>query len=150
MTTTLTQTASPHLQSVLERVKQARPTETRGRVVQLIGLEAAPSNSLNGSPCATDGVDAGIQRGRYFAVRPTFSAADASALSRILAFVISCADRLPELISASSRSRSSALNFTTYFFAPVLCPCHESLPSSPRRRRHRNSEMPPSFKDASD
>jgi flagellum-specific ATP synthase len=38
MTATLTQTASPHLQSVLERVKQARPTETRGRVVQLIGL----------------------------------------------------------------------------------------------------------------
>src|SRR5208283_1711593 len=37
-------------------------------------------------------------------------------------FVISCADRLPELISASSRSRSSALNFTTYFFAPVLVP----------------------------
>ena len=38
MTTTLTQTASPHLQSALERVKQARPAETRGRVVQLIGL----------------------------------------------------------------------------------------------------------------
>jgi flagellum-specific ATP synthase len=38
MTATLTQTASPHLQSALERVKQARPTETRGRVVQLIGL----------------------------------------------------------------------------------------------------------------
>ena len=38
MTATLTHTASPHLQSALERVKQARPTETRGRVVQLIGL----------------------------------------------------------------------------------------------------------------
>src|ERR1035437_6239608 len=38
MTATLTQTASPNLQSALERVKQARPTETRGRVVQLIGL----------------------------------------------------------------------------------------------------------------
>src|SRR5208337_4038331 len=49
-------------------------------------------------------------------------ASDASALSRILAFVISCADRLPELISASRRSRSSALNFTTYFFATVLVP----------------------------
>ena len=38
MTATLTQTASLNLQSALERVKQARPTETRGRVVQLIGL----------------------------------------------------------------------------------------------------------------
>jgi len=33
--------------------------------------------------------------------------------------VISCADRLPELITASSRSRSSVLNFTTYLFAPT-------------------------------
>jgi flagellum-specific ATP synthase len=38
MTATLTQTASPHLQSTIERVRQVRPTETRGRVVQLIGL----------------------------------------------------------------------------------------------------------------
>src|SRR5208283_729135 len=56
---------------------------------------------------------------------------DASALSRILAFVISCADRLPELISASSRSRSSALNFTTYFFAPVLVPATNHLHPRP-------------------
>src|SRR5208337_4273520 len=58
-------------------------------------------------------------------------ASDASALSRILAFVISCADRLPELISASSRSRSSALNFTTYFFAPVLVPATNHLHPRP-------------------
>jgi flagellum-specific ATP synthase len=38
MTATLTQTASLNVQSALERVKQVRPTETRGRVVQLIGL----------------------------------------------------------------------------------------------------------------
>ena len=38
MTTTLTQTAPTHLESALERVKQTRAAETRGRVVQLIGL----------------------------------------------------------------------------------------------------------------
>ena len=38
MTATLTQTTPTHLESALERVKQTRAAETRGRVVQLIGL----------------------------------------------------------------------------------------------------------------
>jgi len=38
MTTTVTQAAPAHLESALERVKQAQAAETRGRVVQLIGL----------------------------------------------------------------------------------------------------------------
>ena len=38
MAETLTQTASARLQCALERVRQVRPTESRGRVVQLIGL----------------------------------------------------------------------------------------------------------------
>jgi flagellum-specific ATP synthase len=38
MTTTLTQTAPSPLNGSLERVRQARPAEMRGRVVQLIGL----------------------------------------------------------------------------------------------------------------
>jgi flagellum-specific ATP synthase len=38
MTATLTHSASSHLRSSLERVKQVRAVETRGRVVQLIGL----------------------------------------------------------------------------------------------------------------
>jgi flagellum-specific ATP synthase len=38
MTTTLTQTGPSRLDASLERVRQVRPAETRGRVVQLIGL----------------------------------------------------------------------------------------------------------------
>src|ERR1700691_955403 len=49
-------------------------------------------------------------------------ASEVSAFSRMRAFVISCADRLPELTTASRSSRSSMLNFTTYFFAPVSVP----------------------------
>ena len=48
MTATLTQPPSRHLQSALERVKQARPTETRGRVVQLIGLVVESEGPLAG------------------------------------------------------------------------------------------------------
>src|SRR5277367_5641695 len=59
-------------------------------------------------------------------------ASDVSALSRMRAFVINCADRLPELISAASRSRSSVLNFTTYFFAPVPVPATNHLHPRPR------------------
>src|ERR1700733_15038850 len=40
------------------------------------------------------------------------------------------------------------------FHHVLLCPCtracHESAPSSPRRPGYRDSEMPPSFKDAGD
>ena len=49
-------------------------------------------------------------------------ASDVYALNRILALVIICAEFLPERTIASSRSRSSPPNFTTYFFAPVLVP----------------------------
>src|ERR1700690_2999267 len=58
-------------------------------------------------------------------------ASEVSAFSRMRAFVISCADRLPELITASSRSRSSMLNFTTYFFAPVPVPATNHLHPRP-------------------
>src|SRR5271154_3077522 len=58
-------------------------------------------------------------------------ASEVSAFSRMRAFVISCADRLPELITASSRSRSSMLNFTTYFFAPVPAPATNHLHPRP-------------------
>jgi len=88
---------------------------------------------------ATDGVDVGIQRRRDFAVRPTFAASEVS--SRMRAFVINCADRLPDLIIASSRSRSSALNFTTYFFAPVPVPATISSILAPAAwlQRFRNA-----------
>src|ERR1700691_2901353 len=58
-------------------------------------------------------------------------ASDVSAFSRMRAFVINCADRLPDLIIASSRSRSSAHNFTTYFFAPVPVPATNQLHPRP-------------------
>ena len=77
-------------------------------------------------------------------------ASDVSALSRMRAFVISCPDRLPELIAASSCYRSSVLNFTTHFIVPVLVPATNYLHPRHRRRGHRDLEMPPSFKDASD
>src|ERR1700722_6923286 len=58
-------------------------------------------------------------------------ASEVSAFSRMRAFVINCADRLPDLIIASSRSRSSAHNFTTYFFAPVPVPATNQLHPRP-------------------
>ena len=74
-------------------------------------------------------------------------ASEVSAFSRIRAFVISCADRLPEPMSASSRSRSCELNLPRTSRPPAR-PCHESTPSSPRRRDHRDSEILLGFKDA--
>src|SRR5271167_324192 len=52
-------------------------------------------------------------------------ASDTSAFKRIRAFVSDCAGCLPEPVIASSRSRSSALNLTTYFLTAAI-----SLPAT--------------------
>ncbi len=49
-------------------------------------------------------------------------ASDTSAFNRMRAFVSDCAGCLPAQIIASSRSRSSALNFTTYFLTEISLP----------------------------
>src|ERR1700677_5112968 len=54
---------------------------------------------------------------------------------------------------ADHRLESLALlhaQFHHVLLRPCTRPCHESSPSSPRRRGHRESEMLPSFKDAND
>ena len=72
-------------------------------------------------------------------------ASEVSAFSRMRAFVISCADRLPELITASSCSRSSHAQFHHVLLRPCTRPCHELAPSSPRRRGHRDLRNAPKF-----
>ena len=47
---------------------------------------------------------------------------DVSAFKRMRALVSNCAGLLPEWIKASSRSRSSALSFTTYFLTAISFP----------------------------
>jgi hypothetical protein len=57
------------------------------------------------------------------------------------AFVINCADRLPELITASNRSRSSVLNFTTTSLPlyPALPQIISILAPAARLQRFRNA-----------
>ncbi len=59
-------------------------------------------------------------------------ASDRSAFSRMRALVSDCAGCLPARIIASSRSRSSALNFTTYFLTEISLPATNHL----HRRTH--------------
>ena len=47
---------------------------------------------------------------------------DVSAFKRMRALVNNCAGLLPAWIKASSRSRSSALSFTTYFLTAISFP----------------------------
>ena len=54
-------------------------------------------------------------------------ASDTSAFNRMRAFVSDCAGCLPAQIIASSRSRSSALNFTTYFLTEISLPATNHL-----------------------
>src|SRR5271167_3739012 len=54
-------------------------------------------------------------------------ASDTSAFSRMRAFVSSCAGCLPAQVNASSRSRSSALNLTTYFLTAISFPATNHL-----------------------
>src|SRR5208337_4863450 len=54
-------------------------------------------------------------------------ASDTSAFSRMRAFVSDCAGCLPAQIIASSRSRSSALNLTTYFLTEISLPATNHL-----------------------
>src|SRR5208282_423059 len=54
-------------------------------------------------------------------------ASETSAFSRMRAFVSDCAGCLPAQIIASSRSRSSALNFTTYFLTAISLPATNHL-----------------------
>src|SRR5271166_1338563 len=54
-------------------------------------------------------------------------ASDRSAFNRMRAFVSDCAGCLPAQIIASSRSRSSALNFTTYFLTEISLPATNHL-----------------------
>src|SRR5271165_6403440 len=79
------------------------------------------------TPGAADIVDAGVQRRRDRAVAPTFAPSDTSAFNRMRAFVSDCAGCLPAQIIASSRSRSSALNFTTYFLTEISLPATNHL-----------------------
>ena len=75
-------------------------------------------------------------------------ASETSAFSRMRALVNSCAELLPARTRASSRSRSSALNLTTYFLTAISFPATNHL-----RRCHRggrDSEKHHNFKDASD
>src|SRR5271157_2344496 len=52
---------------------------------------------------------------------------DTSAFSRMRALVSSCAELLPARINASSRSRSSMVNFTTYFLPAISFPATNHL-----------------------
>src|SRR5271169_215386 len=54
-------------------------------------------------------------------------ASDTSAFSRMRAFVSNCAGCLPAQVNASSRSRSSALNLTTYFLTAISFPATNHL-----------------------
>ena len=58
---------------------------------------------------------------------PGSPASDTSAFNRMRAFVSDCAGCLPAQIIASSRSRSSALNFTTYFLTEISLPATNHL-----------------------
>jgi hypothetical protein len=60
--------------------------------------------------------DAGIQGGGVVAVTPSFAGSEASAFSRMRAFTTWRARCLSFWINVLSRSRSSPLSFTTYFF----------------------------------
>src|ERR1700689_95365 len=79
---------------------------------------------------AADGVDAGIQRRRDFAVRPTFACVrrvrfqqDARLRDQLRRSLARLDYRL--------ESRSPAHNFTTYFFAPVPVPATNQLHPRP-------------------
>src|SRR5271157_4002193 len=52
---------------------------------------------------------------------------DTSAFSRMRALVSSCAELLPARINASRRSRSSMVNFTTYFLPAISFPATNHL-----------------------
>src|SRR5271170_3239918 len=75
-------------------------------------------------------------------------ASEMSAFSRIRAFVSNCAGCLPPEVNASSRSRSSALNLTTYFLTAISFPATNHLHR--QRRGGRDSEKRHRINDASD
>ena len=64
-------------------------------------------------------VDAGIQSVAIWPSLHPSPASDASAFNSMRAFASWRAPRLPARINVLSRSRSSSLSFTTYFFAAV-------------------------------
>jgi hypothetical protein len=75
-------------------------------------------------------------------------ASETSAFSRMRALVSNCAERLPARTMASSRSRSSALSFTTYFLTAISFPPTNHLHR--RRRSNRDSEKHHGFNDGGD
>src|ERR1035437_9742270 len=75
-------------------------------------------------------------------------ASEMSAFSRMRALVSICAELLPARTKPSSRSRSSALNFTTYFLTAISFPATNLLHRCPRS--DRDSEKHHRFKDAGD
>src|SRR5271165_1546451 len=75
-------------------------------------------------------------------------ASETSAFRRMRALVSNCAGLLPARTRASSRSRSSALNFTTYFLTAISFPDTNHLRRSPRG--DRDSEKHHKFNDAGD
>ena len=66
-------------------------------------------------------------------------ASDTSAFNKMRALVRSCAELLPALVIASSRSRSSALNLTTYFLTAISFLATNHLHPEPRRQRFRKT-----------
>src|SRR5271157_4718904 len=78
-------------------------------------------------PSSRDSVDARVQRRRDRAIAHPSPPSDTSAFSRMRALVSSCAELLPARINASSRSRSSMVNFTTYFLPAISFPATNHL-----------------------
>src|SRR6202789_1691855 len=64
-------------------------------------------------------------------------ASETSAFNNILAFSSRCAGLLPLRINASSRSRSSPLSRTTYFFTEISLPAIMRLGALSSARRGR-------------
>jgi len=110
------------------------PSKMRGRAEFGLYLRASVASNPSSTSCRRTlptvlrlvSNAAAISR----SVQPS-PASEVSAFSRIRAFVISCADRLPEPMSASSRARSCELNFTTYFLTPAPVPATNHLHPRP-------------------
>src|SRR5208337_4086831 len=106
----------------------AAPSKTRGRAEfgLYLRLSAASSPSSTSRRRVRPIVSILVSSATEIALSLHPSpASDTSAFKRIRAFVSDCAGCLPEPVIASSRSRSSALNLTTYFLTAAI-----SLPAT--------------------
>jgi hypothetical protein len=108
----------------------AAPSKTRGRAEfgLYLRLSAASSPSSTSRRRVRPIVSRLVSSATEIALSLHPSpASDTSAFKRMRAFVSDCAACLPEPVIASSRSRSSALNLTTYFLTAISLPATNHL-----------------------